>query len=317
MAFFNMSEMQYMRINNGVFGRDFFGPTYAGLSSFNFAQIGYLLELIIFYLGLNHKALDAERERATLKTKTIEQLEENKKLEARVMDLLKVQLKKSEEALLQQKLKSKAEGDLLKANLKSIQLQMNPHYFFNSLNSINDFIFEKKPRQASEYLAKYAKLMRSVLRNSENLEISIQKEIEHISVYLDLEKMRYENSFEYEIIHEKELAFLETKIPLMLIQPLLENAVWHGFKDIDYKGKIWIRFIRTENGFRIEVEDNGKGISAKAHTRLQESKGLKMLKEKIAVSNSMFDYDISFELINKEKKDHGVLGVFVFEKGNK
>lgn len=152
--------------------------------------------------------------------------------------------------------------------------------------------------------------MRSVIRNSENLEISIQKEIEHLTVYLDLEKMRFENSFEYEIVHEKELAFLDNKIPLMLIQPLLENAVWHGFKDIDYKGKIWIRFKRSGNGFRIEVEDNGKGISEKAQTKLHESKGLNMLNEKIAVSNSMFDYKITFELINKAKKDHGVLGIF-------
>lgn len=310
-SFFNMTEMYWMRETNGVFGRDFFGPTYAGLSGFNFSQIGYLLELFIFYLGLSHKGLYVERERAALKTKTIEQLEENNRLEEKVMALLKVQLKKSEEALESQQLKSKAESDLLKANLRSIQLQMNPHYFFNSLNAINDFIFDKKPRQASEYLAKYAQLMRSVLRNSEKLEITIQKEIEHIRVYLELEKMRFENSFDFEIL--KDIELLEQDIPLMLIQPLLENAVWHGFKDIDYQGKLWVRFIKTSTGFRIEIEDNGKGVTPKVNKRLQESKGLKMLEEKLAVSNRMFKHHISFELINKPSENHGVLGVFSFD----
>lgn len=305
---FTFAELAFTMYRGGTFVRDYFGPSLAGFKGFNFLQIGLMLELIMFYFGLTHKTLDAERERAAYKAKVIEQLEENEKLEKEVKDLLEKQLEASQKDVVNQKFKREAETNLFKAQLKSIQLQMNPHYFFNSLNSINDFIFDKKPRQASEYLAKYATLMRSVLRNSESIEITLEKEIEHLKVYLDLEKMRFENSFDYEIKHTKDADFLKNKIPLMLIQPLLENAVWHGFKDINYPGKICINFEKNEGGFTIKIDDNGVGLTAKKKPK-KTSMGLKLLKEKLAVFNQLNEMNIDFELKNK-LYEQGALAVF-------
>lgn len=140
---------------------------------------------------------------------------------------------------------------------QAADLQMNPHFLFNALNSINLFIAKNEKDQARLYLENFSRLMRLTLQNSLQETIPLEKELDYLKNYLSLEQLRMKNfDFKFEVPE----ALLSYKIPSMLIQPLLENSLLHGFKGIDYQGLLKIRVHKAESVLHIEVLDNGKGI---------------------------------------------------------
>lgn len=149
--------------------------------------------------------------------------------------------------------------ELERLRKQAVQLQMNPHFFFNSLNSINLFIARSEKQQAQEYLVKFSRLMRLTLENSQEACIPLQKEVEFLENYLSLEQLRLKN-FDFEI--ETEPGLEKAQIPGLLIQPLVENSLIHGFRNISYRGILKITF-RVESGnIQVLITDNGQGINS-------------------------------------------------------
>ncbi|MEM9917223.1 MAG: histidine kinase [Bacteroidota bacterium] len=143
--------------------------------------------------------------------------------------------------------------------LKSLRTQMNPHFIFNVLNSVNNFIARNDERSANKYLSDFSVLMRRVLDDSKLEFISLEKELELISLYLKLEHTRFRDKFDYDIEQPEEIDYNNLKIPPMLIQPFLENAVWHGIRYKEGKGHIQLRIEELEDKLKIVIEDNGIG----------------------------------------------------------
>jgi len=178
--------------------------------------------------------------------------------------------------------------------LKSLRTQMNPHFIFNALNSVNSFIAQNDERTANRYLSDFSTLMRSVLVNSEEDFISLEKELELLTLYLKLEHSRFEDKFEYELDVDKAIDQGQFQIPPMLLQPYIENAVWHGLRYKKEKGFLKVNLsYKDEETILIEISDNGIGRKKSKelkteHQKKQQSKGMQNIKQRISILNEMY-----------------------------
>ena len=153
---------------------------------------------------------------------------------------------------------------------KLLRTQMNPHFLFNSLTSIQNFIIREKPGMASDYLSRFSKLVRQILDNSLQDYIPLEQEIDTIENYLELQKVRYRDMFDYQIEVDKDIDPETVMVPPMLAQPFIENSIEHGFKNKGSKGHLRIRFISKDSLLRLEIEDDGIGRE-KAMEIMQQS----------------------------------------------
>ncbi|HXG00779.1 MAG TPA: tetratricopeptide repeat protein [Bacteroidota bacterium] len=171
--------------------------------------------------------------------------------------------------------------------MKALRAQMNPHFIFNSLNSINDYIAKHDTVSADYYLTKFARLMRLTLENSEKREVTLADDLHALELYMQLESMRLNRKFAYEICVADDINREETLVPPLLLQPFVENSIWHGIAPKHGEGRISIR-IQSEDGMiRCTVEDNGVGRS-QASTRAvssRQSLGIKLTKARIDILN--------------------------------
>ena len=185
--------------------------------------------------------------------------------------------------------------------LKSLRTQMNPHFIFNALNSINNFIVKNDERNANKYLARFSKLMRSILNNSEQDLIPLSKEIEILELYLQMEHMRFPNKFDYTLDIDPKVDRDSFQIPPMLIQPYIENAVWHGLRYMEEGGKLLVSMEMEGENLRIVIEDNGIGRqkSMELKTKNQkanESKGIKNTTGRLKILSGMYKQEIKHEI---------------------
>ncbi len=157
---------------------------------------------------------------------------------------------------------------------KLLRSQMNPHFIFNSLSSIQSFIFENNPLEAGSYLSRFAELIRAILYNSREEFITIEKEIETLKNYLELQQLRYNNKFDYILDVDPLIETDLIQIPPMLAQPFIENAIEHGIKYLDTKGFISVSFTLMANNESVLllVEDNGIGIKASKKLKKEKPK---------------------------------------------
>jgi ligand-binding sensor domain-containing protein/putative methionine-R-sulfoxide reductase with GAF domain len=180
---------------------------------------------------------------------------------------------------------------LAESQLMALRAQMNPHFVFNCLNSIQECIVTEKYSEASKYLNKFSKLFRMVLNNSGRNLVTIDEELEVLELYLQLERMRFEKSFCYQIIVDKALETDETLLPSMLVQPYVENALWHGLMHSSGKRELMIEFRLVDQAIlECRIEDNGIGRKKSfelkkqnSKTKRHESKGLLISKERLDV----------------------------------
>ncbi len=176
--------------------------------------------------------------------------------------------------------------------LKALRAQMNPHFIFNTLNSIQHFVVHNDPDSAQKYLAKFGQLIRTILSNSSLAYITIAEELAYLELYLELESLRFENKFEYTINCDAELDTSE-EIPSMLIQPYLENAIVHGLMHLSgKKGAIHLRLEKMDTTLKCTVEDNGVGrqraTALKAAMRPKhKSMGMAITSERLEILNNM------------------------------
>ncbi|TDI81807.1 MAG: tetratricopeptide repeat protein, partial [Bacteroidetes bacterium] len=178
--------------------------------------------------------------------------------------------------------------------LKSLRSQMNPHFIFNALNSVNSFIANNDERAANKYLSEFSQLMRSVLENSEEDFIPLFKEIELLQLYVKLEHFRFKDKFDYTITVDERINVEDFVIPPMLLQPYVENAVWHGLRYKEEKGKLEIDLKQTDSEtIAITITDDGIGRKKSKelktdHQKKQKSKGMGNIRKRISILNEMY-----------------------------
>lgn len=205
---------------------------------------------------------------------------------------------------------------ILESEQKALRAQMNPHFIFNSLNSIQHFITDKDARSANRYLSKFSKLMRMILDNSKRPQISVAEELESLRLYLDLEALRFENKFEYEIDISEDVDTHSIEIPPMLIQPYLENAIWHGLSYKEDKGEIRIKFDMDGEFLVCSIEDNGIGRKRSgelkiSHPAQHNSSGMRITSERLQSISALKSIKGSVEVIDLEDESGEGRGTLV------
>lgn len=201
--------------------------------------------------------------------------------------------------------------------LQSLRREMNPHFIFNSLNSVNQFISENKELEANKYLTSYSNLMRDMMENSNKDFISLDKEVEQLKKYLDLEHLRFQDKFDFEITVDEKLDAESVFVPNMIIQPHLENAIWHGLRYLDNKGFLKLKFQFNDGKVFVIIDDNGIGLTKSkelktSNQKVHESRGLNNTKERIGLLNELYKKNISFVIKEKKVPETGTIIEIVF-----
>ena len=172
--------------------------------------------------------------------------------------------------------------------MKALKAQMNPHFIHNALNSIQSLIINNRSQEASHYISKFAKLLRQVLENADKNLISLDKELYSLELYVDLEKLRMNMDIDYIENVDGNILSSEIKIPPLILQPFVENALWHGLSNKDGNKKITLSITEKENWIICEITDNGIGrekaaaLASKSATR-HKSMGLRITAHRIAM----------------------------------
>ena len=201
--------------------------------------------------------------------------------------------------LKQNRLKSKQQA--MELEQKLLRSQMNPHFIFNSISAIQNFILKNNVLEASIYLSDFAKLMRTVLNSSLHNLISLDEEIELITHYLRLQKLRFSGKFDYQINISAEIDVGETDVPPMFTQPFIENAVKHGIRHkTDGKGLIKITYLKKYQNLIVEIEDNGIGRkrSSELNNSAHKSKAIDITNQRIKLLTQKYKQKITFEIID-------------------
>ena len=202
-------------------------------------------------------------------------------------------------------------GQKRKANqllaLKSLRSQMNPHFIYNSLNSVNSYISRNDERSANKYLSGFSKLMRSIMENSKHDFVPLSSEIEILKIYLNLEHLRFGDKFDYKLDVASDLDADNYAIPPMLIQPYIENAIWHGLRYLEEKGFLNVNISKQDNFIKVVIEDNGIGRKKSKELKTKHQKdhvstGLKNIQNRLSVINELYKtkMDIQIEDMDKE-----------------
>ncbi|THV58194.1 tetratricopeptide repeat protein [Flagellimonas alvinocaridis] len=202
---------------------------------------------------------------------------------------------------LEKKKVAEFNAKVAETELKALRSQMNPHFIFNSLNSISDFISKKDVKQADDYLVKFAKLTRSILENSEKKWISLEEDLELMELYMQLESLRLENKLHYSIVVDESIDPDNTLVPPMILQPFVENSIWHGIAKRTTDGTIDITIKNEGDMLLCVVEDNGVGRSKKVPQEEHKSSlGVKITKNRIDIINHLKNTKGSIAMIDKE-----------------
>lgn len=187
--------------------------------------------------------------------------------------------------------KQNAEKDAFKTKLGALRAQINPHFIFNSLSSIQHLINSGQKEAALSYLSKFSKFVRQVLENSIDVQVTLEKEIELLRVYLDLESLRFDHSFSFQIEFPEHSDLRYQEVPMLIVQPFVENAIKHGLMPKQTgERKVWIRFHDRIDHILCEVEDNGIGREAAAAakgTNQRPSRGMTLTEERLKMVNGV------------------------------
>jgi LytS/YehU family sensor histidine kinase len=196
--------------------------------------------------------------------------------------------------------------------LQSLRLEMNPHFIFNSLNSVNQFIAQNNELEANKFLTSYSNLMRNTMENSNKDFVTLGNEIENLKKYLELEHLRFKDKFDYQIIVDERLDHETIWIPNMITQPHLENAIWHGLRYKEHKGLLKMEFKLEGNNILITIDDNGigptKSNELKTHNQREHtSRGLTNTRERMALLSDLYKTSMTFSIEEKQAPQTGTI----------
>ncbi len=205
--------------------------------------------------------------------------------------------------------KAEFEKQMAETEMIALRAQMNPHFIFNVLNSINKYILENESEKASYYLTQFSRLIRQVLENSKSSKISLEADLSALRLYIDMEKLRFGESFNYNIDVQKDIDAQFTQLPPLLIQPYVENAIWHGLMQQEIKGYLQIIITQPqEKILQIMIQDNGIGrqkaleLKSKSATK-HKSFGMQLTKDRIEMVNKIYNIQatVQYEDIYKQE----------------
>lgn len=185
--------------------------------------------------------------------------------------------------------------------LRSLRGQMNPHFIFNALNSVNHYISQNDERRANRYLSDFSKLMRMVMDSSRHSLVPLSEELEMLRLYLQLEHTRFSDKFDFTIRVSEQLSDTDFELPPMLIQPYLENAIWHGLRYLDHKGGLSIEFKEEQKTLVVDITDNGIGRNRSLELKTpnqkkQASIGMQNIENRIGIMNDLFSTNIRVDI---------------------
>lgn len=287
--------------------------------SWMYFYVGIFIENIFFSLGLVVKQKMVLDERNSSQQELILQLQENETLKNSLTEKLQeevniqttqiLKLNKEAEAEKIKQLEIAFEKQLAEMKVSSLQSQMNPHFIFNSLNSIKLYIIKNDKENAVYYLNKFSKLIRKILAASREREVSLQEELETVNLYANIENIRFKNEIDFQLNIDKKLNLSTLKIPPLILQPFIENAIWHGLSSKKGVKKLTVNVLKKEENFiEITIEDNGIGRkksleikNRKLHKK--ESVGLNLTKERLVNFSKKFSnkHELFFtDLIDNE-----------------
>lgn len=296
------------------------GETYVYYQvTFPYVETGIFVENLLFIVAFVAKIKQIYIEKNQAQRQLIAQLETNQQLQFRLNSELEKLVKEKTKALeteTQQRILAEFNQKLSKAELKALQSQINPHFIFNSLNSIKNYILTNKPNDAAKYLTDFANLIRSVLQQSQQSFISLKDELEILELYIRLEQMRFENKFDFSYNIDEEVDTTYVKIPALLLQPYVENAIWHGLMHKETKGVLKIEVKMGKDEIICTIEDNGIGRkkSAEIHSknlRPHKSMGLQINSERLKVLHELHKLDIEVEIFDLESATKEPIGTKV------
>jgi hypothetical protein len=187
--------------------------------------------------------------------------------------------------------------------IRTLKAQMNPHFIFNALNSIQVFIMQMENKKAEIYLSRFSKLLRRLVESNANESLSVREEVEILEAYLEIESLRFGNTFSYTISVDEAIDPDQTMIPHMMVQPFIENAIWHGLLTKESDRKLEITFAYHAPAIvRCSIDDNGIGrqaSSGKENTFKRKSLALSMVSQRLGLMNTLLNVDCSVEITDK------------------
>jgi tetratricopeptide (TPR) repeat protein len=199
--------------------------------------------------------------------------------------------------------------------LKLFRSQMDPHFIFNALGSIQSFMYQNEPGKAASYLGQFSSLTRSVLKNSNKELITLEEELETLKNYIEIERMRKRNCFNYELIIDEDIEPDFIYVPPILLQPFVENSIQHGFAKKDCnQGMISIRIEQGPGSIQINITDNGQGINTSLNNKIDnnhQSMGMKIFKERIHLIERKYKKTVKFEVYDLSEKNPELTGTSV------
>jgi ligand-binding sensor domain-containing protein len=209
----------------------------------------------------------------------------------------------------QEKNKTEINRKIANLELHALRAQMNPHFIFNCLNAIQDFILKNDSESAKHYLSRFSKLIRTTLNNSRKQNIPLAQEIEFLNLYLELERMRFNDKFDYQISADNSVDMENTEVPSMILQPFVENAVRHGkIGGMQTQGKLNIHFSVSGSELICVIDDNGIGLNEavrmkKGSEQLGQTHALDIMKERVQTFNEVNASKIRYKITDKSDID--------------
>ncbi|MCF6296133.1 MAG: histidine kinase [Flavobacteriaceae bacterium] len=269
--------------------------------------IGVIIENIFFALAIGYKQKLILKEKKTSQERLMEELQENEGLRQKIHEQFKqdvATLSKRAEEEKRETLKAKYDKELTDLKMASLRSQMNPHFIFNSLNSIKRYIIENKKENAVYYLNKFSKLIRKILAATQEKEVSLANELETLELYINIENIRFNNEIDFSINIDENINIETIKIPSLILQPFIENAIWHGLSLKKENKKLSVILEKdTESHIKITIEDNGIGRERSAEIKQKkihkrDSIGIKLTEERLSKFAEAYKNDFSLTFID-------------------
>lgn len=294
----------------------------------NFMHIGILLEILFFSLGLGKRINLMAAEKEEVQEAYIDQLKENEKIVQESNKALSEEVFKRTNEIIykskelekerEQKLKSEYERQLMESEMNSLRLQMNPHFIFNSLNSIRYYILKEDSEKASDYITAFSKLLRMILQHSRERTINLEDELDALRLYIEFERQRFENKFDYSIEVGEGVNTSSIQIQPLLIQPFVENSIWHGLLHKEGTGHLSVKIVLDNKYLVITIEDDGIGRERSREYRSDKSRtyksmGMQITKDRLKMmaqtANTKAGYEV-IDLVNPDGASAGTRVIF-------
>ncbi|WP_425637413.1 sensor histidine kinase [Algoriphagus yeomjeoni] len=291
--------------------------------AYSVLYIGFWLENVLFSLGLGQKQKLILEERNQSQEELIDQLQENDRLRIEVQKQLEESFKSMELAAEAEKINSlqaSYDKELAELKLLALRSQMNPHFIFNSLNSIKSYIIENEAEEAVYYLNKFAKLIRKFLATTREKESTLKEELDTMKLYVNIENLRFDQEIQFSISGSELIDPAQILLPSLLLQPFLENAIWHGLSASKEEKKLQIRLANlSEEALTLEIIDNGIGLldssqNQKKKLHVSESVGITLSQERLKHFSQNYTQEGEVTLLNLRVTNPSESGVKVILK---